>query len=327
MLLFSTKIYLTDNILVDCSMLERFLLKKSQDVKPVTPLKSVQESLTVCDQDQLETWVRELSFPRHFEAQPQANREARDWLVNEFQQLGLNVELQGAYDNVVATPKSKENKPTIVVGAHYDSMPNTPGADDNASAVSAMLGCARAFAEHFPERNVSFVGFNREEDDLLGSFDFVRNIASGKFPEVKEAHIIEMVGFSLSKPGSQRAPAKMPLKLPDTGDFLGVIANGKSREIGREILKSAATYLPDELPVLTLTLPFGMERLNVFSDTLRSDHTPFWKENIPATMWTDTSEFRNPHYHSENDTPDTLNYEYLENVYKLLVASIANRSE
>jgi len=307
-------------------MLEKLLVSHSIRTRPAKVDQKIQASLTTCDRDQLKGWVEDLSFPRHYVAEATANRDARDWLVAEFQKMGLKTELQGEFDNVIATLPGVSEKPALLVGAHYDSVPGTPGADDNASAVSAMLGCAKALANNYPDRNICFVGFNREEDDLLGSFEFVRAVVKGKLPSIQEAHILEMVGFSSSEEGSQQVPGGLPLKLPSTGDFLGVVANGRSRALAKQARVSAATYADADFPLLTFTIPFGLERLAIFSDMLRSDHTPFWKEKIPAIMWTDTANFRNEHYHSASDTPDTLNYEFLEKVYQVLVASMVERS-
>src|SRR4029077_375988 len=115
--------------------------------------------------------------------------------------------------------------PVTLVGAHYDSVGGCPGADDNASAAVAMLGCARACAG---EQHVAFVSFNREEDGLLGSQDFIQWLESARKLQVSRAHVLEMVGFASDEPGSQRIPGGLPVRIPDTGNFLGLLANKDS---------------------------------------------------------------------------------------------------
>jgi Zn-dependent M28 family amino/carboxypeptidase len=207
----------------------------------------------------------------------------------------------------------------LLVGAHYDSVSTTPGADDNASAVAAMLGCAKICSEMPSPPAIGFVAFNREEDGLAGSRDFVRQYLPAAGFTVSSAHILEMVGYASHQPGSQRLPEKLPIRVPDIGNFLALLAN---RDSGREadaVLSTARSYLPD-FPVLSLKVSLGLER--IFPVLARSDHAPFWDARIPATMWTDTSEFRNPNYHMPSDTPDTLDYTFLANVTKLLSAHV-----
>jgi hypothetical protein len=110
---------------------------------------------------------------------------------------------------------------------------------------------------------------------------------------------------------------------PDVGDFLALLANRESNAIAEKLLTLAATYV-QEPPVLALKLYLGVEKL--FGDLLRSDHAPFWEADIPAVMWTDTSEFRNPHYHLPSDTPDTLDYEFLAQVTRLALARAVSRA-
>jgi len=166
------------------------------------------------------------------------------------------------------------------------------------------------------ELDIAFVAFNREEDGLLGSADFVRNFLPRDWP-LKEVHILEMVGYCDHTPGSQRMPDGLPIKLRhDRGDFLALVSNRKSNALIQPILRSAATYLP-AFPVWGLKVFFGLEHR--FQDIRRSDHAPFWDQGIPALMWTDTSEFRNANYHQRTDTPDTLDYEFMADVTRLLI--------
>jgi Zn-dependent M28 family amino/carboxypeptidase len=202
-----------------------------------------------------------------------------------------------------------------VIGAHFDSVPATPGADDNASAVAVLLAAARVLG---PREDVMYVAFNAEECDLAGSREFVKETA-GEFKALEQVHVLEMVGYCDRRPGSQKNPLP-PVQTPTTGDFLGVVANEGS--LVDQIIEQAGSIT---VPVVGLAVPAGLP-LNVLRQLsphlLRSDHAPFWEANFAAAMWTDTAEFRNPHYHRTTDAPETLDYEFMAEVGKLLVAVV-----
>lgn len=303
------------------------LILQSKNTKPNPVVDEVAASVHSVDESWLRSVVERISIPRHYEEQPENNREIAAWIEAEFQSYGYRVFRQGDYDNIVAVPENvvlDELRPTVLVGAHYDSKPNTPGADDNGSAVAAMLGCAKSLAEIEKSdskvgRQCVFVGFNREEDGLLGSYDFVDNYLPSDWP-LKEVHILEMVGYCDHTEGSQGLPPNLPIKLShNKGNFLALIGNRHSNSLLKPILKCAQTYVP-EFPVWGLKVFFGLEKR--FSDLRRSDHAPFWDKKIPAFMWTDTSEFRNANYHQPTDTPDTLDYEFLKKVTQVLLARV-----
>lgn len=278
---------------------------------------AVAEALLSVSEKDLRGWVKWFSIPRHYEAQPEANRETAESVANLLRNWGYDVSFQGPLYNVVARSKAAGNR-TQLVAAHFDSTPFTPGADDNASAVAAMLGCAKAIAQAAVPVPVTFVSFNREEDGLLGSIDFVNQLSARERDNIVCSHVLEMVGYASDEPNSLRVPPGLPVKAPTTGNFIGLLANANSGSHMNDILKCARTYLPD-FPTLGLHVLLGFEK---FLPVLqRSDHAPFWKAGVPSVMWTDTSEFRNPHYHLDSDTPETLNYAFLRRVTQLLVAA------
>ncbi len=289
----------------------------SKHRRPTGPDAAIAQVVRGVSVDRLRSHVERLAFPRHYVAEHQANIRARDLLIATLQSFGYTPVLQGSYDNIVATSSGTEGEPSILFGAHYDSVPGSPGADDNASAVAVCLECARLLKEN----NIgpaTIVLFNREEDGLLGSREFVAGLLTGAAGVVREAHIFEMVGFRTWGVGSQRLPRGLPVRAaPSGGDFLAMLTNRRSNAIAERLLSLAAAYVP-EMPVLALKIYLGVEKY--FGHLLRSDHAPFWEAGIPAVMWTDTSEFRNPHYHRSSDTPDTLDYDYLVQVAQLAVA-------
>lgn len=293
------------------------LVHHSSKAKPKHIESSIADLMESVSEKDLRDWVKWLSVPRHFLAQPRVNRETAETIADLLRSWGYDVSFQGPLYNVVAKTKGKAER-TQIVAAHFDSTALTPGADDNASAVAAMLGCAKAIATANPSTPVTFISFNREEDGLLGSIDFVNQLAASERKKIRCAHVLEMVGYASDEPNSQRVPPGLPIKAPTTGNFLGLLANRKSGGPMNDILKIAKGYLP-ELPTLGLHVLLGFEKyLPVLQ---RSDHAPFWQAGIPSVMWTDTSEFRNPHYHLESDTPGTLNYPFLRRVTQLLVAT------
>lgn len=298
------------------------LIRDAAKAKTVEAIPTVAALMASVSEDELRSWVKWFAVPRHFIAQPQANREAAQTIADLFTEWGYDVSLQGEFNNVVARPRRLKGK-MLLVGAHYDSTAFTPGADDNGSAVAAMLGCAKAIAQSGAPMPVMFVSFNREEDGLMGSIDFVEHLTAAQQNEIECAHILEMVGYSSDQPNSQVTPTGLPIRIPTTGNFLGLLANGESANHVDQILQNAKSYLP-ELPTLGLRVVLGVEKyLPVLH---RSDHAPFWTKKIPSVMWTDTSEFRNPHYHQDSDLPETLNYLFLRRVTQLLIATVAASS-
>jgi Zn-dependent M28 family amino/carboxypeptidase len=295
---------------------------RSDKRKPKKTDASVADALRCVSQDNLRKYVEMLAFPRHYVAEREANTRARNFLVSLLKTFGYAPVLQGTYHNIVATSGEADEGPFLLLGAHYDSVPGSPGADDNASALAVCLECARIVKEHdIGSTMIAF--FNREEDGLIGSREFVAHLASQPSWAVAEAHVFEMVGFCTHAPGSQRLPAKLPIAGWDVGNFLALLANRRSNAVAENLVSLAATYLP-QFPVAALKMYFGME--NYFADLLRSDHAPFWEAGVAAIMWTDSSEFRNPHYHRASDTPDTLDYSFLAHVTKLALARAVSRS-
>lgn len=259
------------------------------------------------DERRLRRWVDRLAIPRHIAANARNNVRVRDELATELDRLGFTVCLQGTYANVVALPRPAEG-PLTLVAAHYDSVPDCPGADDNASGLAVMLECARTIG---PYGRHAFVAFNAEEDGLLGSRDFVAKGLSGIHFEL--IHVLEMVGYR--RPGS--TPQELPLPwVPATlriPDFIGVLARGPSNGIADAATRSTAG---GALRVLAAKTWGPLDRL--LPDLGRSDHLPFWNAGLAATLWTDTGNFRNPHYHCASDTPETLDYAFMADIAEVL---------
>jgi len=297
-------------------MLIRHASKMSAE-KVNIQLKTILESVL---EDDLHQWVKTVSIPRHFLKESKNNQWVAQWIAEQLQSYGYQIQFQGKYRNIITLPPNHWQTPCILVGAHYDSVPKTPGADDNGSAIAALLGCAKAIATYAPQTPVCFVAFNCEEDGLMGSQDLVNNYLLKHKIKIAHAHILEMVGYCKHTPHSQQAPTELPLNIPTTGDFLAIIGNRHSNFLVNPTLKQAKTYL--SMPVIGLKIWLGLE--NRFPVLKRSDHAPFWQAKIPALMWTDTSEFRNPNYHELTDTPETLDYTFLRQVTQLLIVRVCH---
>jgi hypothetical protein len=183
----------------------------SRKVRTVAASPKIATLLKTIAEAQLREWVERISVPRHFGAEPEQNRATADWLCGVFDSMGFRVERQGRYSNILALPRNSFEQ-VILVGAHYDSVPLCPGADDNGSAVAAMLGCATACSLWRPALPIVFVAFNCEEGGLRGSRDFVESYLPKAAFGVRCAHILEMVGYASSEPGSQRVPTGLPIR-------------------------------------------------------------------------------------------------------------------
>lgn len=298
-------------------------IQKSLTARLIKARHDVAEGAAHASEYRLREMVEVLSVPRSYSWERDANRQIARWISEQLSELGLRTSLEGRYDNIVAMTESAFERPSILIEAHYDSVPGCPGADDNASAVASMLHVAELLVHHNPALPLCFAAFNREEDGLLGGMDFVENFLPGSSLRIELAHVLEMVGYRDPRPGSQTRPPGLPIRrLSDTGDFLLLIANRHSRRDATRILRIARSYLPT-FPVMSLKIYFQLERL--FPVLRRGDHAIFWEKSIPSLLWTDTSEYRNPHYHQTSDTPGTLDYEYLKQVTQLLFLATVER--
>ena len=261
----------------------------------------------------LRATVERVAVPRHPWAHARANQRIGALLAWELGALGYAVRLQGPYRNVVALPRAApgEARPLVLVGAHYDSVPHCPGADDNASGVAALLEVARLLAPRGVP--VGFVAFNAEEDGLIGSSDFVQSGLPRLGRDVSMVHVLEMVGFTGGSDRPQALPLPWVPRHLRTPDFIGLLGRDDSNRVIDEALQCQAA---PELRILGAKTYKALYRL--LPHLGRSDHLPFWKAQLPAVLWTDTANFRNPHYHRRSDTPDTLNYDFMAQVVVLL---------
>ncbi len=252
--------------------------------------------------------------------------KAADYIRAEFEAAGLTVTEQ-SYEyfghhvaNLIASPPDAAwSSAHYVIGAHYDTVPGTPGADDNASGVAVLLEIARLLAADPPPIPVRLAAFTLEEAPafmtrLQGSRVFARELAR-RDERVLGAIILEMVGFTSAR--QHYPPLLRWAGYPSEGNYIGIVGNRRSRRFSQTILRGFDRN--PELPVETLTVPFNGW---VLPATRLSDHASFWDRGWPAVMVTDTAFFRNPHYHSGTDSIETLDTAFMAELVKSLAFAV-----
>jgi hypothetical protein len=216
---------------------------------------------------------------------------------------------QPCHNLEVERPGSSQAGEVVVVGAHYDTVIGSPGADDNASGTAALLVLARRFAERTLPRTLRFVAFVNEEiyfqQPEMGSLVYAREIRK-RGDRVVTMVSLETIGYYSDEAGSQKYPPPLGLLYPSTGNFLGFVGNVGSRAQVRTALAAFRRHarFPSEGAAIPPILP-GVSW---------SDHWAFWEAGYPALMVTDTAPYRYPWYHAPGDTPDRLDYDRLARV-------------
>ncbi|MEU6064796.1 MULTISPECIES: M20/M25/M40 family metallo-hydrolase [Streptomyces] len=226
--------------------------------------------------------------------------------------------------NLLATlPGRNSAAPLVEVGAHWDSVEGSPGADDNASGVAGVLATARALhAMGQYRRGVRFCLFGEEEEWMAGSREHVARIeADGE--AVEGLIVLEMIGFRDARPGAQRSPLRIPgvFSPPTTGDFIAVIADLRSLPFANAVQRSARQYVPG-------LRTYPIKRLGgLLRDAARSDHLPYWRSGRRGLLVTDTANLRNPHYHKATDTLATLDLDFAADVIRAVAGAVAQLAD
>lgn len=195
----------------------------------------------------------------------------------------------------------------MVIGAHYDTVVESPGADDNASGIACLIELIRLLLYYNNNRTIRFVAFTLEEPPFFGTDQMGSNVYAKSCKENDENIVamiaLEMLGYYSEKRGSQKNPLPdMEGQNSDKGNFIAIVGNDQSRQLGN----SFAEKIKEASLVKTKTI---IPRSPLYGVDL-SDHASFWKYGYPAIMITDTAFYRNPHYHEASDTIDKLNFRY-----------------
>jgi aminopeptidase YwaD len=272
--------------------------------------------------------LQSLVGERHPQSTPHALTQAAEYLAARFAEYGWTTSgqpfraLGKSYFNILGIKwpsgrTAKDTQAPLLIGAHYDTVEGSPGADDNASALAVLLESAHRLKRMVVERPVWLAAFCLEEQGLLGSRAFISGLKQTGQP-LDGAIVLECVGYASRDAGSQRTPPGIPIPVPTVGNFLGIIGNEASRDLVAAVERSARR-MGSATPTIALTVPGRGESL---PDVRRSDHAAFWDEGYPAVMLTDTADFRNPHYHQPSDTLDVLDLDFLEGVCEIVVGGI-----
>lgn len=252
--------------------------------------------------------------PRHL-GKPTSNAAAIAYIDRELPGSGEKllhqqfvVEASSATNLVLERRGTSKSDEIVVLGAHHDTVPGTPGADDNASAVAVLIEVAKLTAGTATARTIRFIAFANEEPPhfmtkTMGSYVHAKGCHE-RGEKITGMLCLEMVGYYSDEPNSQRMPAQLPRwtrwLFPRRGNFLTAVGNMKSIGLGwrfRRGFKAASRFR-----LYSISLPRRVGDIGL------SDQAPFWEFGYPALMLTDTSYFRNPNYHRATDLPATLDY-------------------
>ena len=271
----------------------------------------------------LEAHVKRLSVDLHPRRHDQLQNleRAAQYISDEFRASGASVTLQdvpiqGPYKNVVAR-FGPASGPLLVIGAHYDSHGDTPGADDNASGVAGLIELSRLLGSTPQSRPIELVAYTLEEPphfrtDRMGSVRHARALAAEK-REVRLMLSLEMIGFFTDARGSQGYPFPAMAHLySDRGDFIALVGrfgDFTATRRAKALMSGAA-----DLPVHSINAPPLLQGIDW------SDHASYWNEGFTAMMVTDTAFLRNPHYHRASDTFETLDYRRMAKVVQSVYA-------
>lgn len=309
----------------------------ADDKQPIDILSIVNE----VDSVRLRADLEFVQGVRHRTAGTAHLNAVRDSMKHLFSEYGLYSEEQtfnytGGYTgrNIIGSnPGTAQAEKVVIVDAHYDSVSNAPGADDNGSGTVGVWEIARLLSRYPAKKSMRFIGFDLEEAGLIGSIRYVTNgIPSGD--QIDAVLNFEMIGYYSEEPNTQELPTGFNLLFPDAyaqvqnnqnrGDFLTNVGNVNSATLTAQLQAAATQYVP-ALKVVSLNVPGNGQ---LASDLRRSDHAPFWDGGYKALMLTDGANFRNPCYHTPSDTLDgKLSFTFMSNVVKATLATVATLVE
>jgi len=289
---------------------------------PLTELETMLRDALRRDVERLASQIGERNVARY-----QNLSAAADYLEASFAKSGCNVCRQGykvagrnCYNIQVEIRGSDRAEEIVIIGAHYDSVDGSPGANDNATGAAAVLALNRLFAGGKTSRTVRFVEFVNEEPPYfqspqMGSVVYAKHCRKRK-DKIVAMLSLETIGYYSDQKGSQYYPFPIGLIYPSTGNFIGFVGNTSSARLVRDVVASFRHHAkyPSEGGALPGIIPgVGF-----------SDQWAFWQEGYPGVMVTDTAPFRYPYYHTPGDTPDRVQYDRLARVVAGLERVVAD---
>lgn len=259
--------------------------------------------------------IQQLNGIRHYTT-PLLLNQTRTYIKQEFEKYQLEGSTHSfswnnvSAANIIGRHKGQVNNGgSYIICAHFDSVRDTPGADDNASGTSGVLEAMRILSQYEFESSIDFVGFDLEEQGLIGSQRYVNEVARNQ--DILGVINFEMIGYPC------RSEICENLQFPDTSIYNIALP-------AFDALRTKFDTIGNEyVPRLKITSVIADNDPNF----RRSDHAPFWSANIPALFITDGANFRNPHYHQNSDTPETLDFDFAKNIVATAVLTIMDLAE
>lgn len=250
----------------------------------------------------------------HFYVQQYIREQFSPWGMVESHAFQVG---QKTHHNWILNLPGQKKTPPILIGAHYDAVPNSPGADDNATGVAVLLEMAKAFCEQPARYPIRLIAFDLEEiftqSNTFGNTQYAISL-NGEPLRLMIA--LEMLGYCNHERNSQRYPAGLDKFYPDQGNFIALIGNIPTIP---DLIRLSRSIRHAQ--VGCEWLPAGM-RGKIVPDTRRGDHAAFWDRGYRALMVTDTANLRNPHYHQASDRIETLDFDFLTRVCQGLIIAI-----
>lgn len=251
----------------------------------------------------------------HFYVQQYIRQALAQWgsvTTHEFrQQVRTHVNL------ILHLPGRNPTKAPILIGAHYDAVPGTPGADDNASGVAVLLELARHFAAAPARRSLRLIAFDLEEYGMVGSGEYAQSLFAQQ-EAVRLMLSLEMLGYCRQEPHSQQYPPGLQYFYPNKGNYVALIGNLATIP---DLIRLSWAMRRAGVP--SHWLPAG-QRGQLVRATRLSDHSPFWDRGYRAIMVTDTAFMRNPHYHQPSDRIETLDFDFMAAACQGLAIGLRN---
>ena len=286
---------------------------------PLSPPDVTSSAPAELPQQRLLADLQQLVRPRHARWDELGLMSVRSFVLEELQVHGqveqhhFGEGADAGVNLILRLPGQRQELAPVLVAAHYDGPLGSPGADDNASGVAALLELARRWAQTPPKRPVWLVAFDQEEWGMVGSAALARELKSSG----QRLHLmlsLEMLGYTAEV---QNYPHEaMKAVYGSRGDFIALVANTGAAALLPGLSRGMGAHVKTKV----LPVPFKGRQL---PDVRLSDHSPFWDEGYNAVMVTDTSFMRNPHYHQPSDTIETLDLPFLQAVIDGLDAAIS----
>jgi Zn-dependent M28 family amino/carboxypeptidase len=286
---------------------------------PLSPPDETSFAAAELPQQRLLADLQQLVRPRHARWDELGLMSVRSFVLDELQVHGeveqhhFGEGADAGVNLILRLPGQRPELGPVLVAAHYDGPLGSPGADDNASGVAALLELARRWAQTPPKRPVWLVAFDQEEWGMVGSAALARELKSSG----QRLHLmlsLEMLGYTAEE---QNYPLEaMKALYGSRGDFIALVANTGAAALLPGLSRGMGAHVKTKV----LPVPFKGRQL---PDVRLSDHSPFWDEGYNAVMVTDTSFMRNPHYHQPSDTIETLDLPFLQAVIDGLDAAIS----